>query len=414
LSPVPSGGAAQRGPVDRPALSRCVSVGPDAFAVDHWGRAPLLSTALGPFDDLFDADAVDELVSRRGIRTPFVRMAREGSVLPASAYTAPGGYGAEVGDQLDSTRVLAEFAAGSTIVLQGLHRTWAPIGDFTRQLVDDLGHPCQVNAYVTPASSRGFDPHYDVHDVFVMQIHGEKHWTVHAPVHPDPLAGDAWTDHRAAVEARAAEQPAIDATLRPGDVLYLPRGWIHSATALGGTSIHLTVGMAALTRHDVLQRLVTALAEDPGLRSSLPLGGGFADAVGATIAEAAARLAEPDDRLARDIAGRLDARVRASTRPAPVRPLATVDAIGALDPHTVVGWRPHLAATISDDAAAGAVRIGLRSTTLTLPAEAAPALRALRERPAPAGALDGLDEASSLVVARRLLREGVLVAHPPR
>ena len=68
--------------------------------------------------------------------------------------------------------------AGATLVLQGLHRTWGPIGDFTRALVRDLGHPAQVNAYITPASSRGFDPHYDTHDVWAVQVEGEKAWNI--------------------------------------------------------------------------------------------------------------------------------------------------------------------------------------------------------------------------------------------
>ena len=83
--------------------------------------------------------------------------------------------------------MLAEFAAGATIVLQGLHRMWPPLVDFTRQLVEELGHPAQVNAYVTPPSSQGFSPHYDTHDVFVLQVSGEKRWVIHAPVHSDPL-----------------------------------------------------------------------------------------------------------------------------------------------------------------------------------------------------------------------------------
>ena len=44
----------------------------------------------------------------------------------------------------------------------------------------------------------------------------------------------------------------IDTVLEPGDCLYLPRGWLHSAVAQGGTSIHLTIGLRATTRHDLL------------------------------------------------------------------------------------------------------------------------------------------------------------------
>ncbi len=219
----------ERGPSDRPALSRLTGIPASQFARDHWGERPLLTHAAAGFADLFSECAVDELVADRALRTPFVRMAAEGTVRSTSLFTSSGGFGAEIGDQLDSEKVLEQFAKGSTLVLQGLHRTWQPIAAFTRQLVADLGHPAQVNAYITPASSRGFDPHYDTHDVFVIQIAGAKHWRIHEPVHRHPLADQPWTDHRDAVAARAQLAPEIDAVFEPGDVLYLPRGWIHSA-----------------------------------------------------------------------------------------------------------------------------------------------------------------------------------------
>ncbi len=386
----------------------------EAFAEQHWGQRPLLSTVAQRgegFSDLFSLDAVDELVADRAVRTPFVRMAREGAVLAPARYTSGGGYGAEVADQLDSAKVLSELADGSTLVLQGLHRTWPALAEFIRQLDADLGRSCQANAYITPASSRGFDPHYDVHDVFVMQVHGEKAWTIHDPVHPDPLPGQPWSDHRDAVAERAAGAPHLQQTLAPGDVLYLPRGWIHSATALGGTSIHVTIGISSRTRYDVARELLAELAGSASLRRSLPLGASepgsdaARDEVEATIAELTAGLAAPA--LIDAVATRLGAS-RSPARAAPIRPLATIDALGALDAHTLLAWRPGLQARIATDGTD--VRIELGSTTVTLPAEAAEALGALHRGDAwEAGSLPGLDEASSLVVARRLLREAILV-----
>ncbi|MYS16752.1 cupin domain-containing protein, partial [Streptomyces sp. SID4982] len=214
----------------------------DDFARDVWSRTALLTRRAGDFSDVFDADAVDELLSRRGLRTPFLRVARNGTVLPESSYTSPGGVGATVPDQLDDTALWRLFADGATLVLQALQRTWAPVGDLCAGLSAELGHPVQANAYVTPPQSQGFDAHYDVHDVFVVQIQGSKRWLVHEPVHPEPLRDQPWTDHRTAV-AEAAEGPAyIDTVLEPGDVLYLPRGWLHAARAKGEVSIHLTLG----------------------------------------------------------------------------------------------------------------------------------------------------------------------------
>jgi hypothetical protein len=391
-----------------------ITVPAERFAAEYWGRGPLLSRAadLGQdFSDLFSIEAVDELVADRAIRTPFVRMANEGSVLPPSRYTGPAGFGAEVGDQLDPDKVLAEFAAGATLVLQGLHRTWAPLREFTRQLVQELGHPAQVNAYITPASSRGFDPHYDVHDVFVIQVHGSKHWQIHEPVHPDPLRDQPWSDHAEAVARQVAGTPVIDETFEPGDVLYLPRGWIHSATALGGTSIHLTIGVSALTRWDVVQQLVASLADKPALRESLPIGfDGLGEAeLAAIVADTVSALsaAASDRGDARAIGASLRAKLQGLTRPQPVRPISTVELLGDLE-NARVRWRGGLGATVERDETHVHIVFGAR--TVTLPVEAGDAIESLAAGvAAPATALVGLDAESSLVVSRRLVREGILV-----
>lgn len=411
----------ERGPGDRSALSRCIAVDRDAFASDYWSRRPLLTTAAESdhdFSDLFSRDDVDELISSRALRTPFIRMAKEGTVLPPARYTASGGFGAEIGDQVSSEKVLAEFADGATLVLQGLHRTWPPIAEFTRRLSAELGHPCQVNAYITPASSRGFDPHYDVHDVFVLQISGEKHWVIHEPVHPDPLRDQPWSDHREAVATRAAGTPAIDATFRPGDALYLPRGWIHSATALGGISIHLTIGVAAYTRHEIVQEAIARAADAAALRASLPLGFDPADTdalrpiVEETIADLIAALEAGAPAATSAVSRSLSERWAKDTPAAPVRPLATTELIAALDgtdpADTVVTVRPGSHPRVATTE--GTVAIRLPQKTVTLPAEASAAVRRLLSgEPVSAQDLPGLDAGSALVVVRRLLREGIVV-----
>lgn len=405
-------------------LSRCVAIEPAEFARDYWSRRPLLTRAAqlpASFDDLLSPERVDELIAERGVRTPFIRMAKDGSLVARDGFVGPAGYGAEIGDQVDSAKVLAQFASGATLVLQGLHRLWPPIIDFVRSAVDDLGHPVQANAYITPASNRGFDPHYDVHDVFVLQISGRKHWTIHEPVFVDPLGGQAWSQHRAAVEARAQENPVIDTVLEPGDALYLPRGWIHSAQALGETSIHLTVGVAALTTYDVLRALVDELAGNEQLRTSLPMGVdlGNPDEVTALAAKSVAavtdalRSAPPE--LAEAAGARITRRFADRTRPAAVRPLATVDLTGRLEPATVVQWRRGLVAAVrrrEDE-----VQLRLLDRTITFPASCADAVDRLHTgEPCAAGALPGLDAADGVVLTRRLLREAVVVpaTHQPR
>ncbi|HET6968719.1 MAG TPA: cupin domain-containing protein, partial [Ornithinibacter sp.] len=270
-----------------------------------------------------------ELLSSRALRTPFLRMARAGRTLDASAYTLGGGVGATIGDQVSEDRVLREFAAGATIVLQALHRTWEPVAAAARELAADLGHPVQVNAYVTPPQNQGFDDHYDVHDVLVVQVTGEKHWRVRAPVLDAPLRSQPWTDRRDAVAAAAAAEPVVDAVLRPGDCLYLPRGWLHSATALGGVSTHLTFGIHTWTERHLVDGLLraagTRLDADPAVRASLPLGVDVLDPattashLGAVRAALHAAIdAVGDDEVARLLA----ARARAAQRAEPFGVLA--------------------------------------------------------------------------------------------
>ncbi|MFC7466693.1 cupin domain-containing protein [Actinomadura keratinilytica] len=211
-----------------------------------------------------------------GTAYPFLRVARNGATLPDTAFTSPAGVGATIADQLDDTALWRQFADGATLVLQALHRTWEPVAQFCAGLSTELGHPVQANAYVTPPQNRGFDDHYDVHDVFVLQIEGTKRWLVHRPVHPDPLRDQPWTDRRSAVAEAAASEPYLDVVLAPGDVLYLPRGWLHAAQAQGAVSVHLTLGIHTWTRYALAEQLAQAalatLREDPAMRATLPLG----------------------------------------------------------------------------------------------------------------------------------------------
>ncbi len=411
--------AAQQDPAA--ALTRCVSAAPAVFARDYWGVRPLYSPASSlpaDFSDLFSRAAADELLTDRGLRTPFIRMAKEGSLLPSQSFTASGGFGAQVPDQADSAMVLREFAAGATIVLQGLHRNWPALRAFTSRLVAELGHPAQVNAYITPESARGFDAHYDVHDVFVLQVSGDKHWSVHPPVREHPLADEPWQGRRAAVKARAGEKPVIDVVMRPGDALYLPSGWLHSAVANRGTSIHLTIGVAALTGADVVRELAAEISRNPELRAPLPVNGDGTgpDVLQSAVQEVTAAFVQAlNARLAGDGPARTASAVRRSfqrlTRPEPVAPLATVEAANDLPPKALVRLRDGLTARVEIDAEG--VHLAADGLALRLPAECQAAVRALAggER-LWAGALPELDEPDSLVVTRRLLRSGLLVIDP--
>lgn len=399
------------------ALARCISVEPAKFAAAHWGSAPLLSRAAelpSPqgFTDLLSPADADELLSRRGLRTPFLRVAKDGQLVPAARWTGGGGAGAEIGDQVLDEKVLELYASGATLVLQGLHRIWPALVDFARDLGAALGQPLQVNAYLTPTGSQGFATHYDTHDVFVLQVDGRKHWRIHPPVLPDPLEKQPWGGRADEVAATAEGIAALDVVLEPGDALYLPRGWLHSAQAQESSSLHLTVGIRALTRYALVEELLALAAEDPRLRAGLPFGTDVADpdAIEPELTETVEALR--DWLLRADpaaIAARLRNRAWPAARPAPIRPLAQAAALATLDAETRVAPRAGLRWQLTPTGD-GKVALRLFDRTITLPGTCEPAVRAvLTGEVTRVGDLPGLDDdADRLVLARRLLTESVL------
>lgn len=409
----------------RSAFARCVAIDPASFAATYWGRLPLLSRAAdlaGPegFLDLFSPAAADELLSRRGLRTPFLRVANRGRVLPETSFAGSGGAGAEIADQVLDERVLGLYADGATLVLQGLHRLWPPLVDFARELGATLGQPVQVNAYLTPAGHQGFATHYDTHDVFVLQIDGRKHWRIHPPVWPHPLESQPWGERAAEVAAQADGPPAMDMWLSPGDALYLPRGWLHSAEAQRERSLHLTVGVRGLTRYALVEELLALAAQEEALRGTLPFGMDVADPhqLAPELTQTVATLRDWLTQVTpQQLASRLRDRSWPAWRPAPIRPLAQAEAIRRLDPASWVRLRPglrcHLDSSPDDGQGHDGDRVALRTfdRVITFPAFCAPALWTLLVGQAcRVGDLPGLpDDQDRVVLVRRLLREAVLV-----
>ncbi len=406
------------GSEDRPALARAIAVDPAKFAEVHWGRQPLLTRAdelAGPdgFTDLLSLDAVDELLSERGLRTPFLRVADQGNVLPASAFTGSGGAGAEVGDQVIDDKVMRLYADGATLVLQGLHRIWPPLIDYARRLGAELRQPLQVNAYLTPAGNKGFATHYDTHDVFVLQVDGTKRWRIHEPVLPEPLERQAWGGRADEVGAVAGGPATLDVVLAPGDALYLPRGWLHSAQAQGERSLHLTFGVRALTRYAIVEELLQLAAQDQRLRATLPYAMDVADPEEVAPELAATVQALRDWLLTADpatVAACLRDRAWPAKRPAPLRPLAQLAYAESLGPADRITVRDGLFWQLHED---GPEHVVLRLTgrTLRFPAYCAAAVRtALNGAAHRVGDLPDLDDdADRLVLARRLLREALIV-----
>ena len=371
----------------RAALDRCAGSAAE-FLAEHWGRRPLVrragSTDSG-YGDLLDLGAVDRLVTSAGLRTPALRLVRDGKPVDPASYTAtPRIGGVPMTGLADPGRVLAHIDAGATLVLQGLHRYWEPLRQLCRDLEAALSCSCQANAYITPPGARGLDVHSDPHDVFVLQSFGEKRWEVHGP------------------------DGVQDVLLRPGDSLYLPLGTPHAATAQDVLSGHVTVGLVPQTWREVLTDAVREALTDPGYDERLPAG--WADDPQELGAELSARLADLRVRLDKVDPAALAAggaeRFWTSRPSALAGGLLDRVRLAALDEASVVRRRTGAVCRLHRDGDRLVALLGDRS--LRMPAWVQPAVEHLVSGEPVTLADVALDAQSRSVLVRRLVREGLL------
>lgn len=314
---------------------------------------------------------------------------KAGAKLDVSTYTtnipwrpAPFSGSAEIG------RAVSEWEAGATLVLQGLHHTWPPLAEFCRVLEAELHHPAQANAYFTPRDAQGLPVHHDTHDVFSLQVAGEKRWLVYEPALELPLK-----DQKYRPEHGEPGEAVLDVTLKPGDTLYLPRGWLHEAATSSTDSLHITVGVNIYTWLDAFKAALAECGDDVAFRRSPT---GDADEV---LELLRARL-EPEE-----VAERRRRRLVWTRRPVLPDQLSQIRALASLTLETPVERRSTVLFDLED------TTLRFEGKTVTFPSEVREEVEFVARTDdafRPADIPGELDDESRLVLVRRLVREGFL------
>jgi hypothetical protein len=195
--------------------------------------------------------------------------------------------------RVDVARLYQLHAAGATLVYRDLQEQSLLLAYLCRSAESAYGCPFFVNAYLSPPGSQCFPIHHDTNDVFVLQISGAKHWALYQPIVELPL-----TD-QGSYEALEPNSVADTFILNKGDLLYIPRGFLHLVNSMDQPSLHISLCSQAYTWADIMSGAMAELCRrSPIFRVSLPrsfLRNGFDGASRATFAHLAQKFAESAD-----------------------------------------------------------------------------------------------------------------------
>lgn len=374
----------------------------DRFLDEYWEQRPLTLCRQCPgyYDALLSLDEIDRVLTTLDLRHPNVILKNAAREVAPEEYTLDGG-------ALDVGSLYRLFTEGCTVNLAYMDTVIPALTQLCRGLESAFCHPFQANVYLTPPGKQGARVHYDTHDVFVLQVAGSKRWKTYGAAIELPLRNQHFDP-----AIHGGGDPELQFELTAGDAAYIPRGHLHEAIATDSVSLHITVGILAYTWTDfLLESVAEACLNDAAFRKALPPGFAHHGVPGQETRELLHRLLQHlSERLSpQTILDRFVDDFLASCPPLLRGQMAQLAAVEHMDGDTVLEVRPHLIARVQTDPEAVSVRHFGRK--ITFPLHVAPAIRfALGQKRFPVRDLPGdLDDSGKLTLARRLVREGLLV-----
>lgn len=163
--------------------------------------------------------------------------------------------------------VIDQYMKGCTIIFNGIDDIHAAVAKDVRPLDKIFKGRTTANAFLTPSNSRGFLPHFDTHDVFIVQTSGKKKWVLYEKEMDLPLDNQIYL-----IDQDRLGDPIDTYLLEAGDVLYIPRGMVHGSFTEDDHSLHITVGIRPLLGIDYLNKMLEVISEnDVAFRKSIAL-----------------------------------------------------------------------------------------------------------------------------------------------
>jgi bifunctional lysine-specific demethylase and histidyl-hydroxylase MINA len=159
---------------------------------------------------------------------------------------------------------------GASMVLNDIDALTPPLKRVAGLLEETLGGKAQANLYCSWKAHQAFDSHFDTHDVYALHVEGEKTWRIYGRHFEDPIAHPSFKGLGKPFHDAHKGPLTQEVTLRPGDLLYIPRGWYHDALASSETSVHIAFGVTSVIGLDLLRLIFERAVQDPLFRRSVP------------------------------------------------------------------------------------------------------------------------------------------------
>src|SRR5262245_46031042 len=173
---------------------------------------------------------------------------------------------------INPARVKALLDLGASLIANQVHRVCPEVAAVAHMLEREFAARVAANVYCSFKGVQAFQTHFDLHDVFAVQAEGEKCWRVYearadTPVNPLP-PGDEVEKWLTASRGRLL----FEVNMKPGDVLYLPRGQFHDALTGAQASLHITFGVSPATGLTLFKLLESVASQESAFRAYLPDG----------------------------------------------------------------------------------------------------------------------------------------------
>jgi ribosomal protein L16 Arg81 hydroxylase len=244
---------------------------PERFLADYWGRKPVHIPAPPGSNrqSVIGWERLNQLLGVRGHWTPeHIKLVLNSAPVSTEFYMdeVPGRGG--VRQLADPAKVETFLAMGASLVADAVQEVAPEIRALTDALGQRLGGLAEANLYCSFQGVQAFASHCDLHEVFAIHCAGEKRWRIYANRAENPL--EPLEGEGAQAQIDAAKGPVVmDVTLRPGDLLYIPRGYFHDALASSAESLHLTISVAPHSGRLLFGLLEQMALREPAFRAYL-------------------------------------------------------------------------------------------------------------------------------------------------